>query len=233
MTFKVSTTIIIITHLLLTTLGQVSDVSTAASRSLRDHLLRNASSLMGVTASLDGSTLFVFLATTTFTLDLGGGGSKRTSSAKEKGALNVSQAMELGVWSSLSMFSVVEDLVIRDDPTKAISTIDFVSTKYTFFTVRKTVKERTYLLLYVQTNFLKDVASRSFTVMQLDRPFAVISRLRSSSKSSSSGGAAKDAADLPENSCYVLSMVDQGRMRIRRGIVNSENEKQIRKIVLF
>ena len=88
---------------------------------------------------------------------------------------------------------------------------------YTFFTVRKTVKERTYLLLYVQTNFLKDVASRSFTVMQLDRPFAVISRLRSSS-----GGAAKDAENLPENSCYVLSMDDQGRMRIRRGIVDGE-----------
>lgn len=110
----------------------MSDVlSTAVPRSLRDHLLRNASSLMGVTASFDGGTLFVFLATTTFTLDLNGGGGKETSFPKEKGALSVSQAMELGVWSSLPMFSVVEDLVIRDDPTKAISTIDFVSTEYT------------------------------------------------------------------------------------------------------
>ena len=133
MIFKVSPIIIhLLLLLLLTTFGRVSGLNTAAPRSLRDHLLHNASSLMGVTASFDGSTLFVFLTTTTFTLDLGGGGGKETSFPKEKSALNVSQAMELGVWSSLPMFSGVEDLVIREDPTKAISTIDFVSTEYTF-----------------------------------------------------------------------------------------------------
>ena len=198
--------------------------------SLRQHLLRNASSLVGVTASYDGGTLFVFLATTTFTLDLGGGRGSSYSSG-EGTPLNVSQAAEMAAWDSLPMFSAIVGELAKGGGKQQQSnfsslpvTIHFLSSVYTFCTFFAVEREgeghsRRLLLLYVQKTYGTGAASRTLTTLLLDRPFAVISRLRGWPPSSSSSN------DLPpEHSCYVLSMDgDQGlRTRIRRGIVEGE-----------
>ncbi len=197
--------------------------------SLRQHLLRNASSLVGVTASYDGGTLFVFLATTTFTLDLGGGRGSSYSSG-EGTPLNVSQAAEMAAWDFLPMFSAIVGELAKGGGKQQQSnfsslpvTIHFLSSVYTFLTFLSVEREggkeghsRRLLLLYVQKTYGTGAASRTLTTLLLDRPFAVISRLRGWPPSSSSN-------DLPpEHSCYVFSMDDQGRTRIRRGIVEGE-----------
>ncbi len=198
--------------------------------SLRQHLLRNASSLVGVTASYDGSTLFVFLATTTFSLDLGGGGGGSSYSSGEGGtSLNVSQAVEMVAWDFLPMFSaIVGELAKGGGKQQQQSnfsslpvTIHFLSSVYTFLFLAVEREgeghSRRLLLLYVQKTYGTGASSRTLTTLLLDRPFAVISRLRGWPPSSSSN-------DLPpEHSCYVLSMDDQGlQTRIRRGIVEGE-----------